>query len=163
MCFRFIHTLLHTSARNTLLTSQEELQRCGRVIVQCDGFSLALPACPSFARRSCLCSLFATGIADHTGFSPPRLRSRWSAVPLFVMLLFIRLSCRDMMSFTSYRRGARGPSAMSRRLRGRTLPRSCRRPCAMRSWLVGLNSCWECGSRLCGSAPVLLSLGSYGS
>lgn len=83
------------------------------------------------------CSLFS---AQHGSFrrSPPIVLALELSVAVYSFSLRRSYVCLGCV-FTSYRRGERGPSGVLRRPRGRTLRRSCRRPCGR--WRV---SGWSC-------------------
>jgi hypothetical protein len=123
----FIHTLLRACASFSGISLWRS-KASQRIPTPCLLASVFL----SFAR------IFA-----HVRRSQPRslivwLRShqaRARAADHFVLSYFVRcVLCRQF--FTSCRREGRGPSAMSRRLRGRTLRRSCRQPCGRGGGLV---------------------------
>ena len=100
VCFRFIRTLLHTSARNTLLTSQEELQRCDRVTIQCRCPLPSIATPVLYSKVLPVLFVVRNRYRWSRRFLSATLALEVSVMSPFVSLLFVRLCCRSRAAAT---------------------------------------------------------------
>lgn len=132
ICFRFIHTAFLLSFTLVLGPRAEILRRKLDGVVQCSMSNATivypLPASPLLEESP-------VSVCSQPGLLERQVASDRACALLLSVADYHFLASSSSSSlllgsfFTSCRRGGRGPSAVSRRPRGRTLRRSCRRPC----------------------------------